>query len=303
MTEPYGTLERSLRGGPPDEAGYRSPQRGLEVELGALTTGMTSVQRVIPLPRPRRVQALSLRTSLAAVVVAAIAIGGLALVARPDQSSLIGPMGSASATPDRRPTARPSVEPTKRPSSNPPASRPPIASPVPVPAFTRTFVSPRNGFSISYPANWTATPATASWPPDTFTSLGSSEVDQLERAGTARLMVASQRLGTGQTEGEWVAGYFRPYQGGITCDLASDLASSPRLPIDGQAGYLDLAGCPMNADAALSPGDIVFDAFVFSGNRVYQITLDGNVDLAYFRALVATMKLDPASAIDPPGTP
>ena len=44
----------------------------------------------------------------------------------------------------------------------------------------------------------------------------------------------------------------------------------------------------------------MFNAFVFAGDRVYQITLDGEVDLAYFEALLATMKLDPASAIDPP---
>jgi hypothetical protein len=300
MTEPYRTLERSLHDGPPDEAGYRSLRRELELELGAFTTGMTPVQRVIPLPRPRRAQAWSARSAAAAVLVAAIALGGLALVNRHDESSFVGPPASASATSDQRPSDGPSAEPTIPPSSRPSAGEGPTASAVPIPELTRTFVSPRNGFSINYPANWTATPATESWPPDTFTQLGSPELDQLELAGTARLVVASQRLGTGQTEGEWVAAYFRPFQGDVTCDRASDLPSSPRLPIDGRSAYLDLAGCPMNADAALSPGDVVFDAFVFSDDRVYQVTLDGDVDLGYFKALVATMRLDPASAIDPP---
>lgn len=42
-------------------------------------------------------------------------------------------------------------------------------------------------------------------------------------------------------------------------------------------------------------------AFAFAGDRVYQITLDGDVDKPYFEALLATIKLDPASALDPPG--
>jgi hypothetical protein len=300
MTEPFGTLERSLRDGPPDEIGFRSRRRELEMELGARAGGITPLQRVTLLPRSRRGQARSLRTPVAALLVAVIAIGGIALAIRRDESSIFGPAASATASPER-PTDSPSARPSERPSPSPPASEQPSVSAVPIPPLTQTFVSTRNGFSIRYPANWTTTAATTSWPPDTFTQLGNPELDLLQLAGTARLAVASQRLGTAQTEDEWVAAYFRPYQGSVSCDSATDLATSPRLPIDGQSGYLDDAGCPMNADASMSPRDVVFEAFVFSADRVYQITLDGDVDLAYFEALIATMKLDPASAIDPLG--
>jgi hypothetical protein len=70
-----------------------------------------------------------------------------------------------------------------------------------------------------------------------------------------------------------------------------------------KGGYMDVARCPMSADAALSASDVVFNAFVCAGDRVYRINLDGDVDLAYFEAFLATMKLDPASAIDPPAAP
>ncbi|MEA2609323.1 MAG: hypothetical protein QOJ75_1566, partial [Chloroflexota bacterium] len=105
-------------------------------------------------------------------------------------------------------------------------------------------------------------------------------------------------LATGQTEDQWVAAYFRPYVGGLPCP--SDLPTAPRLPIDGHSGYLNVAGCEASSDGAIASRDVEFTAFVFAGNRVYQITLDGDVDLAYFEAVLATLTLDPSSAIDPP---
>jgi hypothetical protein len=42
---------------------------------------------------------------------------------------------------------------------------------------------------------------------------------------------------------------------------------------------------------------------VFAADRVYRIGLDGAVDLGYFEAILATLHLDPASAIDPPERP
>ena len=181
------------------------------------------------------------------------------------------------------------------PSTSPVASQAAVA----IPPLTQTFTSTRNGFSIDVPADWTATPATQSWPPNTFTQLGSPVLDQLSLAGTYRLVIASQRLGAGQTEAQWVSTYFPPFQGAMQCDSATDLPTAPRMPIDGRSAYLRLAGCPIYADSAMSPNDVMFEAFVFADDRVYQITLDGNVDLAFFQAIVATMTLDPATAIDP----
>jgi hypothetical protein len=304
MAEPLTRLERSLRGGPPDENGYRLTRRDLEIAMGARSAdGITPLQRVIRVPRAHRPTRLSSQVPIAVLLITVILVGGVALATRTNQSSAIGPVVSITPSPSPTPVNTPTPEPAASSSPAVVATSQPSRSAIAIPPLTRTFVSTRNGFSIDYPADWTATPATESWPPDTTVQLGNPELDTLSVEGKVRFVVASQRLDAGQTEAQWIAAYFRPFQGDVTCANASDLAASPRLPIDGQSGYLDIAGCPMSADAALSATDLVFNAFVFAGDRVYQITLDGDVDLAYFEALLATMKLDPASAIDPPATP
>lgn len=300
MTDPFSTLERSLRDGPPDESGYRVSRRELEIGIGARTVdGITPVQTVVPTLRARRVLSLSPRTPIVALLVAVIAVGAVLLATRNSQP-VVGPPASSTPAPGETSTASQTPSPAASSSAGPPASALPGESAIPVPPLTQTFMSTRNGFSIQYPAGWTATPATESWPPDTYTQFGSPTLDELKLAGQARLIVASQRLGAGQTEAQWVAAYFRPFAGGDACPNASELATSPRLPIDGHSGYLDIAGCPASSnDPAISSRDVVFESFVFSADRVYQVTLDGDVDLAYFEALLATLKLDPASAIDP----
>jgi hypothetical protein len=126
--------------------------------------------------------------------------------------------------------------------------------------------------------------------------INSSGFDQLLRPGVARLVVASQPLGTGQTEGEWLAAYFHPYEGGQPC--GGDQSTWPRLPISGASGYLDADACEWSAEARVSEPDVRFHAIVFLGGRVYQIGLDGSVDLEYFRAVLAAITLNPSTAVD-----
>ena len=301
MTEPFARLERSLRDGPPDESGYRVSRRELEIEIGARQgTGIHEVQRVIPLPRTRLVQPVARQLPVAALFLVVIAVGAFALATRGNLANVSGPFASGTPVPNRTASASETSTPTPDPEAS--ISTQPGVSAVSIPALTETFVSTRNGFSIRYPADWTATPATQSWPADTFTQLGNHQLDELMLDGTARIAIASQALGVGQTPEEWVASWFPPFKGSADCPNASTLAASPRIPIDGQSGYLDIAGCPMDADITISSPDNKFEAFVFSADRVYQITFDGNVDLAYFEALLATIQLDPASAVDPPAT-
>lgn len=274
----FEALERSLHEGPPDESGYRprllegSP-RGAEERQPHLLP----LERVTALPSIRRAQGSPPWHYLAAVLVVAIGIAAIGIL-----STRPAAVGDSSAPP----SASPSVQATASPS----------ASPISVPALTQTFVSTRNGFSVDYPAGWTATPATAGWPPVTYLPYGNPALDTLERSGEARLIVASQPLGPGGTEETWLAAFFRPYEGGAPC--AGDRSTWPRLEIGGVLGYLDAADCFVPLDARISERDVSFDALVFSGGRVYQFGLDGDVDLAYFKALLATVQLDPSKAID-----
>lgn len=283
MTGPLGALERSLRDGPPDEAGYRP--RLPEVPPGLANDGLTrtaSLERVIGRPSIRRAQVAQPWQYLAAVLVVAVGVAALGIVGKGSQIGVSGPSTTAPVP--------------ASPSPSPGASSGPATSPIIVPPLTQTFVSPRNGFSVQHPAGWTVTPATTGWPANEFLPYGNPALDTLERDGEARLIVASQPLGSGQTEEAWLAAFFRPYEGGAPC--GGDRSTWPRLEIGGEIGYLDAADCPVPADSLISERDVSFDALVFSGGRVYQFGLDGDVDLAYFKALLATVRLDPSKAVE-----
>ncbi|MBI2781555.1 MAG: hypothetical protein HYX55_07150 [Chloroflexi bacterium] len=268
-------LERSLRQGPADEAGYRAAAIDFGTDADGrsrerIRAGQGSVGSV---PRRRsRSPLFSYADSI--VVLLVLAIVGFAVVQRMSE------VGSGQSP---RPFATPSPGPS--------------ASPIPVPALTETFVSTRNGFSVLYPAGWSVKAATTSWRPQTYVPIGNSALDELKREGEARLVVASQRLALGETEASRIASFIQPYDLGA-CTL--DRASWPQLTVDGQSGYLDVEGCPLPAGTGFSTPDLRFDLVVFTGGRVYEIALDGAVDRAYFEALLATIHLDPAAAIDPP---
>jgi hypothetical protein len=267
QNEPMRPLERSLRQGPADEGGYRAAA----IDFGAVAPGGSKVEELgsSPSVRIRRrppVQRPVMSLARSAALVLVLVVGGFVALRG------IGPFGAG-----RSPL--------------------PSVSPIPVPALTETFVSPRNGFSVRYPAGWSTQAAATSWRPGTYVPLGNSALDVLQLDGEARLAIASQRLAAGQTEASWLASFTQPYDLGF---CTGDRASWPRVTVDGQLGYLDVEACPAAADAGFSSPDLRFDVIVFSGDRWYEITLDGVVDRAYFEALLSTIRFDPASAIDPP---
>lgn len=268
------SLERSLREGPADESGYRAEavdfNTGAHVESPiGLRAGRASVRVGRSSPGPIRMFASLDSVALLLVVVFA----GFLLV----QRAIPGGSGG-SPTPTERATV----------------------SPIPVPLLTETFVSTRNGFSVRYPAGWSTKAATTSWLPNTFVPIGNSALDELKLQGVARLVVASQRLEPGQTEASWIASFGQQY---YLRRCSGDRAAWPRVTVDGRSGYLDLNACPLPADENFSTPDVAFDVIVFAADRVYRIGLDGVVDLGYFRAILATVRLDPASATDPPESP
>jgi hypothetical protein len=274
VTRQFHALERSLRDGPPDENGYVATP----LELGGAMPGSPSAS--VAAPRGRR-QALVPTSWLVAMIAVAIAFGGVAILRRPGDAGVTLPP--------------PSPSPSPRPSG----SGGPSPTAVSVPSLTETFVSPRNGFSVRYPLSWVVTAATTAWKPDTFLLDGNHALDQLGRAGDGRLLVASRRLGAGETEQSFVANFVCEYGGTVGC--TTNLAAAPRLPIDGQSAYLDLNGVAAPADSKFSIPDIQFRAIVFAGDRIYDFKFHGNVDLAYFRAILATVRLDPAGAVDAGG--
>jgi hypothetical protein len=270
----FDALERSLREGPPDERGYAAAPIDVGARAGSESEGsFVTVERVgrVELGHPTRAAAPTFSVVSALALALAIAVGGVVFLGSLNRS---GP--GVQQTPQSSPT--------------------PSGSPLPIPSLTETFVSPRNGFSVSYPAGWSIRPATESWPSDMFLPLGNPAFDQLQRPGEAELNVASQPLAAGQTEADWLAAFFHPFQGAAPCGTVP--ADSPRLPIDGRIGYLVNAGCPMPADRSFSVPDLQYRAIVIADGRVYDIRLDGNVDRAYFDAIVATIRLDPSSALD-----
>jgi hypothetical protein len=265
--EPMRALERSLRQGPADEGGYRAEA----IDFGAIAPGGSKAEELggSPSVRVRRrppVQRPFMSLARSAALVLVLIVGGFVALRG------IGPFGAG-----RSPL--------------------PSVSPIPVPALTETFVSPRNGFSVRYPAGWSTQAATTSWRPGTYVPIGNSALDVLQLDGAARLAIASQRLAAGQTEAAWLASFTQPYDLGF---CTGDQASWPRVTVDGQLGYLDVEACPAAADAGFSTPDLRFDVIVFSGDRWYEITLDGVVDRAYFEAILSTIRFAPASAIDPP---
>ena len=262
MTGPFDALDRSLRDGPPDEVGYR-PQPlvtspGLATDAGGGVVPLGPVAPALPVWRTRT--GSPWRYAVTMLVLLGLVGTGIAI-----SSSRVGSNPWTAPAPDFGP-------------------------------LTETFASPRHGFSVRYPEGWTVRPATSSWPQNDFLPIQSPGFDRLLRPGVARLLVASQPLGTGQTEGEWLAAYFHPFEGGQPC--GGDQSTWPRLPISGASGYLDADACESPADARVSEPDVRFHAIVFKGGRVYQIGLDGNVDFGYFRAVLAAITLNPSTAVD-----
>ncbi len=309
MTGPLGALERSLRDGPADELGYLP--KALDLPVGLADDGPIRTSRLERVVLQRSTRPATATPKWQYPATAAILVIGLAafgIMSTGGQPGIIAP-ASGSPPPASPTTASPSPSssatssPGASPRSSPGASAatastlPSAALKIAVTPLTETFVSPRNGYSVSYPAGWTVKPATTSWPPDIFLPTGNPALDELTSPKVAALSVASQRLGVGQTADDWLAAFFQPYQGVKPC--SGDQSTWPRLPIGGESGYLDVNGCDEASSKDPSVHYLAFDALAFSGGRVYQFQFNGQVDLADFKALLATVQFDAPKALDP----
>lgn len=211
------------------------------------------------------------RFALAALAVAAVAVGGLFLLRPGTESGGVG--GPASSAPSMSPV--PSASPA-------PSAAGPAAS---IPAMTQLFTSARLGYSIRYPADWVATSGEGS---ETFDA----------PALSASFRVLSAVVPDGVAADDYIVGT-------LTTDPIA--ACSPRpdtLPvvtIDGQEGRLrGFCGEPPATE---------IEASVVIGKRVYLFTLfwyaksppanEAEVR-ALFDAFTSTITLDPPEAAGSP---
>jgi hypothetical protein len=150
----------------------------------------------------------------------------------------------------------------------------PIPSPSARPALTETFTSAVHGISVSYPAGWVPRKATQPWPAGEIV-MQQSEFGDIIADGADEnrfLALASQPLGD-EAFDSWATRYL-----GIEgCDPAEPIT------VDGAPGITGTA-CPL--------------ALIEAGGRGYLIWLYGIDDLEWFNEILATVKLDPSTAID-----
>lgn len=272
------TIERAARSWL--EAGpNRAPDQIIQLALDRIES--TPQDPVWPFPRIHRSIGPTYRFASAFAVIAAVAIGGVLLLQR---GSGPGPAISPSPSASLSPTA------TTEPSSSPS----PSAQEGGAAYLTSTFVSPRNGYSVIYPDDWVVTPATESWQTGVINQWGSTTLDEL-RGSTARFVGASQRLAPGQTVDAWLS------------EFAAQACITPRqnwlnVRIGAFTGLIDADGCE-TPDPPLGKGGALYDAVVIVDGRAYDFTMDGELSHSDFVAVLATVALDPASALDPTSSP
>ena len=221
----------------------------------------------------------------ALLVVAALAIGALALLA--------GPGGGVGA-------------PSPSPVPSPSASAPPL------PTLDATYISPSNGFQVGYPTGWTVTPGTGVWPPGTARYPGNPVSDAIVTPSgpdRVRLSGASIALPSGATMDEFRS-FASPLSSPFNSDPCTPVAPLPEpVMINDQANpaaspqpveaVVDINGC----DALAELGGYIYAVEVIAGGRGYTFTIDGHITTADALAWLASITLDPASAPAVSATP
>jgi hypothetical protein len=154
------------------------------------------------------------------------------------------------------------------------------------PRLSAGFQSPLMGYTVDYPAGWTATPATHVWVPGASNFWDDPVGDRLE-SSAAGFRGTSQLLAKGESAANWVHNYLALEPTGC--------GKREQVPVNGQVATIGLNGCAGQGRL----GGKVFDLVVVSGNRGYNFTMEGNVDRDLLLAMLATVKLHPLSAKKP----
>ena len=261
--KPNHELERRLTDFYASEAPPRAPDRVLESVL-ALTDITTQRRAVFRLPWRFPIMNSYARIAIAAVAVIAIGAVGVAVL-RPGTSPGVG--GQPTASPSLAPS--PSVTPT--------------ASAVVPPALTKTFTSPRLGYSIAYPAGWLTRAATQPWTtdlPDFGSTAGDVLYDPTVDAGHLWIVVASQPIGA-STPPDWIAARLH------------ECAGTEPTAVDGASGLIGAGGCNVAAVTSGGRGYIIW--LYTSGDDA---SLGPIYDRTWFDKVLATVQLRPKDAAD-----
>jgi hypothetical protein len=216
------------------------------------------------------------RIALAAVAVVAVGLGGLLLFNRSPQG---GVGGAPSPSPSIAPTPAPSVAPS--PSS------------AAVPAMVTTFTSPKYGYSLRHPIDWTGHPATTFFDPvapGTDNTAGVFFDAVVPPTELGLLRAGSARIPAGSNAQDWAAVFV------TGCDL-SCRAGSEAIVIDGQPAMVTNSS-EAEAEAQVIVGDRVYLFTLFRGGEVGEPGLPNL--RATFDALMATVDLRPEDAVAAP---
>jgi hypothetical protein len=268
------SLERGIADVYEREAPTRAPDWVLTSVLDAVET---TPQRRVLIPAPWRFRHMNTfaKAAIAAVVVVAIGAVGLTMLGPRSPSGVGG-----------QPTASPSISPSPTPTFGA------TIVPEPAPPLSQTFTSERHGFSMSYPAGWDATPASAPWTTPAQPDFGMPDGDFVfDRALRDHLFVGavSRPLAAGEVE-QWAVDRLNAMASADECELPLE-----PITIDGSAGQL------CGSIAATSAGDRGYlFALYRSGDDPSAVAV---YDDAFFRSVLATVQLTPETANDSPASP
>ena len=152
----------------------------------------------------------------------------------------------------------------------------------------RRYTSTRNGYSVAIPSEWATLQATRPWPASTVPyPLGEGMLDLLT-GDNVMLVGASQPIAPAVSDADWVQRELG-LPGNSTCDAGQ---SPEQVPVGNVTGTMsDQRACHLD-------GSRWFDILVAVGGRGYDLTFIGNVTRDEVLLVLATVSLDPASAID-----
>jgi hypothetical protein len=260
--------------------GARVPDRVLDAALDEIED-TRQARRGILAPRlvPTTVFARA-----AALIVAVLAIGALALA--------VGQRGTFIGGPS------PSAEPS------------PSSFGLPLPTLDATFTSPAYGFSIHYPKGWTVQPGTPPWDVGTGLMPDNPTSDKIvSPVGPQRMRIsaASLALPSGTTIEAFRANadpLSSPFNSS-PCTPIAPLSGPPLLNVQSSPGAnpqqveatVSINGCGALAEL----GGHIYDVEVIAGGRGYEFALDGEITAADALTWLATITLEPGSAAA--GTP